>query len=108
MSGSVMAAALRLEEEIRRLLGGFALEHADLIRSACQVDASVTDLIPVVITTVYGHTLVELDKRHGRAHVERLTELLLEAQAIAKKGRDSALEPVVAEVFGAPARKDMH
>jgi hypothetical protein len=72
-----LAAALKLEQEIERFLGGFALEHAELIRAACRVGPD-QNLEEVVATTVYSHTLSALSRRYGREHAARLTATLLD------------------------------
>lgn len=92
MNDERVAAAFRLEAEIERLLGGFAVEHAALIRQACQLGDDVVDIAPVVVTTLYGHTLVALGKLHGRAHVERMTQVLLDAEEAVAKAKAEAKE----------------
>lgn len=72
------AAALALESELERVIGGFAQEHGRLIRQACRVSDSVSDLVPVVVTTLLGHAVVRLSRLSGRAHVERVMTVLLD------------------------------
>lgn len=78
MTDERLAAALRLEQELDRLIEGFAIEHAELVRTACATADDVTDLVPVVVTTVYGHVLSRLCKREGRERTEHMTQTLLE------------------------------
>lgn len=72
------AAAVRVEQELTRLIEGFAQEHAVLVRQACRIPDDVQDLNAVVLTTLFGHTLDRMRTLHGRAHTERVTVALLD------------------------------
>lgn len=70
--------AVELEKALEKALGTFAAEHGVLVRQACDVPDSHSDLADVIWSTFLGHTLQRLEARKGRAQVERLVSVLLD------------------------------
>lgn len=75
---ALLAAGLQLEQELDRAIASLAQEHAELVRRACQVGDDVTDLGPVMATTLFGHLVTRMRKLHGRAQTERVAQVLLD------------------------------
>ena len=81
---ALLAAGLQLEQEMERAIHDLAQDHGALVRSACQVGDDVADLVPVVLTTLFGHLLTRMRKLHGRAHTERIASVLLDQVELAE------------------------
>lgn len=77
--------AVELETALERALAAFETEHAELVRKACDVPDSHMDLRDVVWCTFLGHVLQRLEGKRGRAHVERLTTVLLDQFVMARQ-----------------------
>lgn len=74
----VLAAGLALEQALDQAVADFAQEHGALVRRACQIPDEQLDLVPVVVTTVFGHVLGRLRRTQGSASTARLATTLLD------------------------------
>jgi hypothetical protein len=75
-------AALELARRLDETIARFAVEHASLLRNACDVPSHVAQLDGVVVCTFLGHTLHRLLKDRGRVATERLALTILEQLAL--------------------------
>ena len=74
----LLTAAVELQHVLDAALERFAVEHAPLLRRACQVPEDLERLDMVVVCTFLGHTLEILRNAHGRSHAERVALAVLD------------------------------
>lgn len=75
---ALIAAGLKLEQELDQALRTFAHDQGPLLRRACQIPPEQVDLWSVIVTTMFGHVLRRMLEARGRDATERLALVLLE------------------------------
>lgn len=85
----LLIAAVELATVLDQALQRFADEHGELVRRACEVPDSITELDMVVACTFLGHTIEIVRKAHGHQHAENVALAVLGQLegASAKAGR---------------------